>query len=491
MDGLASVAHGNSASTQLQLDLGPPNLEATVLEATVLEATVEPTWAASLPLSTQQVEPASPVQPADETNSTHAHTLPQTVVTDLIQAQTMIREQIERIQQLELALDQSLATAAEMRRSLIHQQFLEDQLASTEEIANIQQRAIAQLKKQLLQQQQSLEIHQQQAHVQTQSFQGLLATIGELTQGQHTKLEELRLRIQQDGALAQTNPLPTTPPGIPTQDGEAVYSEPLPAAAPDLSTAVGAMVDSTEPADGGQFQDGPPNDGFTSDLQCPTQAELILTELHQTLSARDASISQLETELHRAHVALQEQQSLINSLQAHTTKQGLGSPFDGELFATHAKIQELETQLSKQVTAQAMLQHACQELEQTRDRHQTRIADLEQDAADMQEQILKQAQQGSEYETAIQHWKDRYQISRDYLVRFKALVEQFSYIDSSQSFTNLSNELAILLAEVEPITTETLAPDRVSIPGSLAHAQANRIDVPDFLARRQRYRARS
>jgi chromosome segregation ATPase len=68
----------------------------------------------------------------------------------------------------------------------------------------------------------------------------------------------------------------------------------------------------------------------------------------------------------------------------------------------------LEAEIAQQVQTQALLQQACQELEQEREIHQARIAELEQQTATMQEQVLSQAQQASEYQTAIQHLKDRY-----------------------------------------------------------------------------------
>jgi hypothetical protein len=138
----------------------------------------------------------------------------------------------------------------------------------------------------------------------------------------------------------------------------------------------------------------------------------------------------------------------------------------------------LETQLSRQASAQAILQHVCQELEQTRDRQQNRIAELELLNADMQEQILQQAQQASEYEAAVQHWKDRFLNSQDYLSHLKHLVEQ--------AVTNPSEELAALLNAIQIVTTDN-AEDNSSglIPRS------PKMDLPDFLLRRQRYRVRT
>jgi myosin heavy subunit len=349
------------------------------------------------------------------------------IIEDLVQAQALIQEQVERIQNLEQALDQSLAYAAEMRLQLIHQQFLENQLASTEEIANIQQQAITHLKKQLVQQQEGLESQKQELQTQSYTFQELLTTLTDFSQ-------EL------------TSPF-------------------------DSSAAA------------------PPNSGDVSET-APTasgQAITFLQTVRQVLGDRNAAIHQLETELHRVHTALQEQQALINTLQQASAQ---NRPLDKEFFSAHSKIQELETQLSKAITTQTILQHTYQETEQIRDRQQTRILELEHHAADMQEQILQQAQQASEYETAIQHWKDRYYYSRDYLMRFKELVEQFSQVDCAQTFSALSSELATLLAEIEPLTAPQGGSETSAIPTPLPTPRTSKMDLPDFLARRSRYRVR-
>lgn len=63
---------------------------------------------------------------------------------------------LKRIGQLERALEQSLEYLYQLRQQLRDQQLLETQLASAEEIANVQQQAITELKQQLAQQQFSL-----------------------------------------------------------------------------------------------------------------------------------------------------------------------------------------------------------------------------------------------------------------------------------------------------------------------------------------------
>lgn len=344
---------------------------------------------------------------------------------------SQMQKQTERIHHLEQALDQSLISLEELRFQLVNQEFLENQLASTEEIANIQQRAITQLKQQLAQQEQALELHQVQRQEQSQSFQLLLQEVETLAEGQQARLENLKLQIHRDRGLKPVN----------------------------------AALPVSELASSGEQSQ--PN---------PADAQALL----QQLNAHQLTIQQLETELHRAHIALQEQQAVILSLQpSPSTDPASRDDFlSNELFTAHCKIQDLETQISKQVTTQAILQHTCEELEQARDRYCTRATELESQTAEMQEQILKQAQQASEYETAVQHWKDRYVKSQDFLMRLKALVEQ--------AVPSLSGELMDILAAVQAIS-EVPEPES---PTTTLPLNA-KMDIPDFLARRNRYRVRS
>ena len=370
---------------------------------------------------------------------------------------SLIHEQVERIHDLEQALDQSVSSVADLRLQLVNQQFLEAQLASTEEIANIQQQAITQLKQRLAQQQLALEAYENQTEGETQSFQDLLISLEDLAEGQQTNLKRLWLRIHSD--RAETQAQQTYLDWLTELQAKPLDQQSLEVFSHSLD------VDLADPT------------------ISPEQLQSTLLELGQHLTNRQAAIEQLEMELHRAHIALQEQQTMIDTLQqTHTTRHlASDTPLDKELFTAQCKVQELEIQLSKQTTTQAMLQHFCQELEHTRDRHQARITELEQQTADMQEQILKQAQQASEYETAIQHWKDRYHNSHDYLNRLKELIEQV--------LPNSSAELSEILAIIQTATADaTEIEGDHSNPGSL---KGSKMDIPDFLLRRHRYRVRS
>ncbi|MGI0485365.1 hypothetical protein ACN4EK_08010 [Pantanalinema rosaneae CENA516] len=389
----------------------------------------------------------------------------QQLLAELTQAQSLAHEQVERIRHLEQALDQSLESLHELRLQMVDQRLLENQLASTEEIANIQQQAIAHLKRQLAQQQQILESQQNQTQQRDQSLHDLLTSVEAQAQAQQNKLEDLRSRIASDRAEVQAHQthlehqlteLQTT---FDAQQARLMQLEAEVIAARTQSSSLEIQLN---------------------------QSEEQVRNLTQQLLARNTAVHQLETELHRAHAALQEQQALIDHLhQAQTTKRTNREPStDRELAAAHLQVEELEIQISRQTTAQAMLQHACQELELERDRHQVRVAELEQQTADMQEQILKQVQQASEYEAAIQHWKDRYFNHQAQVQKFKELVEQ--------ALPTASGELSELLTALQAITPEPPESDFRHLPST--SPQLNRgikIDLPDFLVRRNRHRVGS
>jgi hypothetical protein len=139
------------------------------------------------------------------------------------------------------------------------------------------------------------------------------------------------------------------------------------------------------------------------------------------------------------------------------------------------QIAQLELELVKQMQTQAFLQQACQELERDREASQLRMLELEHQAAEMQEQILRQAQQASEYETAVQHWKDRFYQSQHQMLSLKALLEQMS--------TPLPEAIVELLATLpQPSTSEQIQ--------SLRRALPPRRDLPDFLKNRRGYRSK-
>ena len=399
----------------------------------------------------------------------------ETLRAELRQARSLSHEQSERIRHLEQALDQSLASLSEMQRQVVNQHLLEAQLASTEEISNIQQQAIGRLKLQLVQQQQALTAQLTETQARDRALQTLLNTMEALTQAQQQTLTQLQAQIVHDRA-----------------DVEAYQQRlevPLEHLQADLTAQQRTLALET------------------SSLEVRTLAEPLGTrlepahaqvrELSQILSDRQIALKHLEAELQQAHRALQEQQALLDRLQqsrlprpsatggiapAPSVLEPGTSAIAAELITAQAKIAALEAQAAKQTTAQAMLRHACQELEEERDRQQARMADLESQSTDMQEQILRQAQQASEYETAIQHWKDRCFSSQNDVLNLKALLEQ--------ALPNLPADVSDVLAALLAAADETTEPSSPALLKTTTFSREPKVDLPDFLIRRRNHKTR-
>jgi len=120
----------------------------------------------------------------------------QAVLDELAQAQALDHDRVARIYHLEQALDQALACIEGLKLQVHDQEFLEAQLATTEEFAYVQQQAIARLKLQLNQQRQLLEAQSSEGETRQQAVQSFLHTTETLAQGQQDALEQLRSRLK-------------------------------------------------------------------------------------------------------------------------------------------------------------------------------------------------------------------------------------------------------------------------------------------------------
>jgi chromosome segregation ATPase len=298
---------------------------------------------------------------------------PSSVTPELLQLQDQVQTQQRRIRDLELALDQSIASLSDLRSQIVDQRFLERQLASTEEIANVQQQAIHHLKLQFAQQKAELEAKVQQAQQRERDYQILLDA---------AELDALKTQIQ-------------------TDEGE--------------PSALGQQIQVLQ-----------------ADLQLRRQQ---IQDLEEQKQAAQIRITELETQ-----------------------------------------VETLENRIARQMTTQALMQQVCQELELDREQSQSRMTELEHQSAEMQEQILSQAQQASEYETAVQHWKTRFQVLQDKAIVLKQLLGD----------QELATEIVELLATIDT----SAPPDLKSTARSNPFHQDLKIDIPEFLVRRRTYRSR-
>jgi chromosome segregation ATPase len=102
------------------------------------------------------------------------------------------QSRLDRIQQLEQALDQTLASLSELNQQIRDQGFLERQLAHTEQFSHVQQQAIAKLTEQLESQRLSLEQTHQEQSGQKQPLPDKPAAIEPIPSIQALDLSELK-----------------------------------------------------------------------------------------------------------------------------------------------------------------------------------------------------------------------------------------------------------------------------------------------------------
>jgi hypothetical protein len=281
--------------------------------------------------------------------------LPEQLLEDLTASMELIQHQADRIAQLERALDQTLVQVHDVRSQLVRQEWIEEQLAATEEFANVQQQAI------------------------------------------------LHLRGRIDDRT----------PEVATSVETTVVGKPI-----DISATPSARLE-------------------VRYVQAQQQIQALSQKLRED-SIQSATLPEM-TDAEREEAWWREQ------------------------------LVTLEVELAKHLQTQAFLQQACTEMEHDRDLDQRRILELGNQSTEMQEQILRQAQQSSEYEAAIQHWKDRFYQLQNQMLSILELYDQLSE-PIPDAIANLLDSLP------QPTVSEQMQ--------SLRRALPRRSDLPEFLQRR-------
>jgi chromosome segregation ATPase len=392
----------------------------------------------------------------------------QVLLEELKQAQTLDRERVDRIEQLEQALDQALAWLDELRSQLNDQALLETQLAATEDYSHVQQKAIARLKLQLSDQQQILDVQLLETQQRDQAIQELMATIETMTHTQQQELERLRSFITQDQVEVQTHrsllaqqiqdlqtTLETRQQRIADLESETLSARTLAATLREqLATAQQQIKDLSV-----RLQH------YQADW-AQLESQLAEVQSDRQTAAKLQSAVSLPLNLPLQRMAAAESANVLASLQQDLTR-------------THRRIEMLENQLAQQIRLHAHWQQSHQQLEEERDRLQTRAGTLEQQAAEMQEQILHQAQQATEYETAVQYWKDRYQAQQRQLSHLHELAEQVSSELDPEGMPPALSDLLHSLLSLAADAEEALPPPSIPLP------KFPTPELPDFLVRRR------
>lgn len=293
----------------------------------------------------------------------------------------------QRIQLLEQALEQCQLYIDELKSKLMDQAFLEEQLATTEEFSHIQQQAVITLQDQLTNREQI-----------QQELENLRQAKIDLTNRLSDKDTSLRFQEAERSKL---------------QDQFAEERTAL-ERLQDQAERLSLQIQSSQKTAVHETQQR---------IIAQTTAERLRTQLREC----EADIQTLEVQLQQARESHTTQQDIIKSLQnagqSDSHKNQAIQSLSSSLLKAQNKIADLETQLSNQSIVQAQFQHSTQEFAEQAQSFQKRSEELEQQVAEMQEQILHQAQQASEYETAVQHWKDRSFTAEQTVAQMKQLLE--------------------------------------------------------------------
>lgn len=211
------------------------------------------------------------------------------------------------------------------------------------------------------------------------------------------------------------------------------------------------------------------------------QAEATARSLQQVLDQHLSHNSELETyqqklieNLDTAEVKLMENNKSLHKVQA-------------KLFEAIAQKDDLETQVVKHLANQAMLQQSLQNLDHDYANAQDRIQELEFQLIELQEHFLKQAGQASEYEAAVQHWKDQTMHHQRHAVQLSGALERLLQEKESQKAT--------LEVQQTEISQDTEAPEIVPVvashskssfePAIIVSKSHSRVDLPSFLVRQR------
>lgn len=287
---------------------------------------------------------------------------------------------VQRICLLQHALDQAMDSLDELKHRVENYQLLEAQLAQTEEYANVQQKIIAHLKRQV----------DERNIWQRQTLQQLFQSVQGVIEQQQLELEKLRVRIQQSQTEVQdyllrikhyTQKIPAHPV---CEDGLELTSEVM-------------VVRSLTVSLGRQLQ----------------IAQEHIRELDTTLTQYQVVFAQLQADnqVDPGAFAIADMQEILD--QANWMENPIALL---QIIKTQQqKLTELNAELSEQFRHQTRLKYRCQELAAERDYYQQQLTTLQQENEVLQEQILRQASQANEYEAEIHYWKQRSHPQRTFL----------------------------------------------------------------------------
>jgi chromosome segregation ATPase len=406
--------------------------------------------------------------PPGETDGSREHSSPlvphsasdegASLATEVELLRSQDRHRTTRIHHLEQALDQALSCLEEMRLKVQEQGMLESQLAATEKFACVQQQAIARLRLRIKQQQQVIDAHLIEVRDRSRSLM------------QHTLHPDTRphpsLNSPGPGAFHLDSQVQALQAALTANQHRMTELEQEAQQAQELASRLQGLLET---------------------------AQQQVQNLSIALSLNDSRIAELEAQL--ADTPHPNAEAIALGHTPGSTKPRWRAQHNPaiatlghDLAKAQIKVEELEIELARQLRLQSMWQHRCHEVQTEGDRHRHRSNELEQQTLDLQEQVFQQAQQSTEYEAAIQHWKDQYLTSQRQIAHLRELLEetQLYILANEQSNPALSALFSELLAVVEFATL--IEGEDLQSQGDSPAARFTLHDIPEFLLRRRNYR---
>ena len=415
----------------------------------------------------------------------------QTLVQGIEQVCSLHDEQLSRIYHLEQALDQALLYLDELRMQVRDQGILETQLVTTEEYSSIQQQAIAQLKLQLERQQQATEMYRAGMGDRDHVFLQLLDRINTAAAEHYTTLERFQERLDADRDETAVHyqrfdrtikelqtELENRQRQILTLEAEALSAH---SQVVEMEMQLNASNQRIRELYARLEERSAQSSPSVADL--PAELDAPLLEAEAVDIAEDTSALESPGANGQDHNGSQQRDRASDPEHFFVDELPEGQSTIQKLARAMMRIQELEDQMDQQGRQMAKLQHQCHELETERDRQQSRITDLDNQTTEMQEQILKQAKEASEYEAAVQHWKDRYISGQRQMHQLRELLQQMLPDDRR---SDSEDELLPVLTELLSVIDVALTPEHEDIlddAGVVPHFST--LDVPDFLLKRR------
>lgn len=387
-----------------------------------------------------------------------------TVLEELAQTRALECQHIRRICQLEKALDQALIYLDELKVKVRNHDDLVSQLSITEDFAYVQHHAIARLKLQISEQKQMLMAQDRETQEYDDTVQRVLRQSEQLAEYQKVELEHLKARLVRDQMgekqrqhrlEKQVEMLQTS---LTTHQEQMRKLEADALAARTLTASLEVQLAASQQ----QVRD------LSTRLAEAQTHTMALSEQVKEAQALNAENTALQDKVQRSQGVIAEQNHKIATLER-------------DVALAEANAAQLDAERLRYLKDQARWQQRCQELDAECDRHRSRTVQLEQQAADMQEDILRQTRQAGEYEATVQVWKERYRSSQRQLTQLKALIEREAPHLSSAMAEDLLHAVQLAMVSDE---------DDPAPPSAIPTPQFNTVDMPEFLIRRYAFRNR-